>query len=490
MIVVGYPRAVDPGKFRIWVGVYGANSLPTPTFTVAGNAATPIGNPVMYPIRDRMTDANNVPLNYQGIFDFPASGDGAAHKVAIHVNGAQSFELVVRSLPSDIPDYMAGSFNILLCSCYYRPNEEKRAQLNNIVSRIQLQPHLVLMSGDQVYCDLPTFENLPNSEPDFSQALANKYFQNWVPVNGMDSVGLQRVLDRAPSIFVPDDHEYWNNYPFAQGQIPTTITPSGRNMWTKAARDLYHDYQVGGDPNQANGWSRVDIGPLKILAVDMRSDRDDNFQNLMSPIGMQAITQWAADLKAAQSNKEMVVGVLTSGQALFVDKEPWISRYMQDAEMPNYQQFSSVASLLCNLVDEGIPLVYLTGDVHWSRVSQAYDGLNAADFYEVIASPSRLCAIVGRDTARQVKNGALRLIGRDDPWPRHDAPKPPPGTFGPGRRFQPVQCRGWTGDRVAMIMFSRKGNGVAMTVRSFAISENPAVSKSEDAGPYNLRKRL
>ena len=83
-----------------------------------------------------------------------------------------------RALPDAVPSALQGSFNLLICSCYFQP-EDSHGLLGAIVSQIQLQPHLTLMAGDQVYMDLPLLEDLPGSEPELSRLLGGKYLRNW-----------------------------------------------------------------------------------------------------------------------------------------------------------------------------------------------------------------------------------------------------------------------------------------------------------------------
>ncbi|MCP5995700.1 hypothetical protein NL385_26535, partial [Klebsiella pneumoniae] len=84
------------------------------------------------------------------------------------------------------------------------------------------------------------------------------------------------------------------------------------------------------------------------------------------------------------------VGLLSSGQALLIEKPGRWSRKLADMEMPNYDDFPVLTSALAALFAQGIPVLYVTGDVHWGRIVEGRNPRGKVMFYEVIASPSRL----------------------------------------------------------------------------------------------------
>jgi hypothetical protein len=262
-------------------------------------------------------------------------------------------------------------------------------------------------------------------------------------------------------VCVADDHEFWNNYPFKQTQLPKTWTKDGRDQWKSAALALYEDYQLPGV--KAGGAQRIDVDPLKILVVDMRSLRDEEFKRLMLDPTMRQIRDWASDLIQAKQDGHPAFGLLSSGQALFITAPTDSKKRSVDAEMSNYDQFAAeVMPQLERLADERIPVVYVTGDVHWGRVSQGLDlRSNRMLLYEVITSPSRLIRVPLVDTAKETLNVAKGIFGRVDPWPRHSDAGSVPDRIGTGGRFQ-LQCDlehggGYAqrGDQVAIMSFSR-----------------------------------
>ncbi|MDQ0015856.1 hypothetical protein J2W23_004257 [Variovorax boronicumulans] len=486
MILTVHAQACVAGAIQLWVGMFGAQNPPIPQFFIDGVPATPLTPSAMAPIRDHHAGADGKPINHRGVFRFSVALAEDIHPIRI-VAGTEHCELIVRTLPKELPSSLDGEFNILLCSCYFQP-EDKNGLLGTIASQIKLKPHLVLMAGDQVYLDLPLLEDMPESEPALSQLIGDKYFRNWASAS-LNTAGLEPVLSKAAVVSIPDDHEFWNNYPFPQAQLPNTWNKEVRDRWKAAAQALYEDYQLAGDPSTA-GATRIDVAPLRMLFVDMRIDRDDKFRRLMNDAAETAFRLWVDDLIRDRKADRPAVGVLASGQALFIDPPTSdFTKHTADAEMGNYQQFDFAKKELMRLADEGIPLLYLTGDVHWSRVAGAKDRQHPGQplFYEVISSPSCLIRTPFVDAAKESSNAVKGIFGAKDPWPRHSDPEKVPANFGPGNRFSLERKFERNGDQIAMVSFARAGNGVDARVTYFAISPDKKLSRSETVDTLQLR---
>jgi hypothetical protein len=487
MILTVYAQAVGPRTIQLWVGMFGTEAPPNPRFVINRQPAQPdVVVAPMTAIRDKQAGPGGQPVNHRGIFRFAVMDAGQPHKVEVQA-GIERQGLATSTLPEEIPEALQGSFNLLICSCYFQP-EDSHGLLGTIVSQIQLQPHLTLLAGDQVYMDLPLLEDLPESEPELSRLLGGKYLRNWASA-ALRVPGLEPVLRRAPVVNLPDDHEFWNNYPFPQKQLPNTWDKPERDRWEAAAQALYEDYQLATDPAQA-GATRLDVRPLKMLFVDMRCARDGKFQTLMKPTALAALEEWKQDLLHDKAAGLPVVGLLSSGQALFIDPPRDESKKRDvDAEMGNYTEFALVEDLLGELADHGVPVIYVTGDVHWGRVASADDRRNPGRklLYEVIASPSRLIRVPLLDTFKESGNVFKGLFGNKDPWPRHSDPDTPPDYFGGKGRFALHTEAKRRGDHVAVISFTRAGNGLDFRVSFFGIHADKSISKSETAGPYKLR---
>ncbi len=486
MILSVYAQAVESETIQLWVGMFGTEAPPTPQFVIDRTPAQPLVATAMTPIRDQQVGASGKALNHRGIFRFSVAEAGLPHLVEVQAGDVHR-EIATSTLPKELPQALSGSFNVLLCSCYFQP-EDTSGLLGTIVSQIQLKPHLTVMAGDQVYLDLPLLEDLPEKEPALSKVLGDKYLRNWAS-SSLRIPGLEPVLTRAPVVNVPDDHEFWNNFPFPQKQLPNTWDQTIRDRWQRAAQSLYEDYQLATNPTQA-GAIRLDVDPLKMLFLDMRCTRDNEFKTLMNPMAAAALTTWVNDLRQDKADGLPAVGLLSSGQALFIDPPVDNGKKRDvDAEMGNYDQFSIIEKALTDLADDGIPVVYLTGDVHWGRIASADDQLrrNRKCLYEVICSPSRLIRVPFLDSAKESVNVVKGIFGKKDSWPRHSDPEQPPKYFGSTRRFKLAGECEQRGDHVAVISFTRAGTGVDFQVSFFGIHQDKSTAKSRTAGPYQLR---
>ena len=480
-----YVQAGAPDTLTIWIGLFNQAAKPgQPTLELNGAAVQPQVIVPVSAIRD------GTGINYRTIVRVADLEAGTPYDVTV-AYGDERYELPTATLPETIPQTLDGSaFNVLLCSCYSQP-EDGSGLLGAIVSQIKLKPHLTLMLGDQIYGDLPLDERLPGDADGVAQKIGAKYFGNWAS-SQLGAAGLEQIFRRAPLLCVADDHEYWNNYPFTQAQLPKTWTEGGRKQWTKVAKELYEDYELAGP---AGGTQRLDIDPLSLLVVDMRSERDTDFDKLVPAATLAEMQAWADDLVAAKNAGKPKFGLLASGQALFAAPANESERVKVDAELGNYAQFDrDIMSILETLADNGIPVVYITGDVHWGRVARRIERTGGRPLlYEVIASPSRMIRTPGLDAAKEAAARIGGLFGRSKPWPRHQVPPQVPDPWGGNRRFglefapKAGELYPQQGDQVAMISFVRAGGGVDFSVTYYGVHPDKALQKSVTTPTYQLR---
>lgn len=487
-MLAAYAQVGPAGAIQVWVGIFGTPRPPQPTLVAAGGGRPGEQSPLR-PIRDGVTDAAGRALNHRAILQLTGLEPGTAHRVEVRA-GNEALTLDGRVLPQALPQKLDDTFNILLCSCYSQP-EDASGLTGTVVSQIKMRPSMTMMLGDQIYGDLPIFEDLPEEPVGVSQKLGQKYFRNWASAE-LETGGLARVLSRAPVVCVADDHEFWNNFPFVQTQLATTWTKDGRDRWKTAAQALYEDYQLAGP---AGGAQRIDVDPLKMLTVDMRTLRDEDFHDLVSAETAAEIAAWEAALLAERAANGPAFGLLSSGQALFVAPASESDRKRKDAEMSNWAQFRTLLlPTLERLSGAGIPVVYVTGDVHWGRIAQARDvRSDRLMVYEVIVSPSRLIRVPALDT---LKEGAAKLrgiFGAAEPWPRHSAADTVPKRLGESGRFR-LECdleNQWgyarQGDQVAMMSFCRAGGGIDFNVTYYPVTDVKSLGKSETTRTYELR---
>lgn len=488
-MLAAYAQAAPSDTLQLWIGIFGIPAPAQPAVAIdAPNPDIAVIGPLR-PIRDGMTDVHGNDLNHRTIVRITGLAPGQPYRLVVSLAGEKPVPLDLRTLPQQLPQKLDGWFNILLCSCYSQP-EDAAGRLGKVVQNKMARPDLTLMLGDQIYGDLPLTEDLPGDPVGIARKLGTKYLRNWAS-RDLESGGLAAVLARAPVLCVADDHEYWNNYPFSQAQLPLTYTEDGRQAWARAARELYEDYQLA---TAAGSAQRLTIGALEILSVDMRSDRDDSYQTLMNPATALALKGWGDALKASRALGKPCFGLLSSGQALFVKPKPYAMRKITDAEMGNYQQFNDlVVPLLEELAEAGIPVLYVTGDVHWGRISQATDVRNDQPMiFEVICSPSRLIRSPG-DSLKELKAGAAGLFGQRPSWPRHSEAEPVPDKLGDSTRFQ-LRCNlktqqgyGRQGDQVAMLSLCNAGGGIDFKVTYHAVADDGAPDSPHVSRNYQMR---
>jgi hypothetical protein len=490
-MLIAYAQAAPSDRLRIWVGVFGDAQ---PAQPVLGVNATSYAIETVAPlraIRDGMLDGQGDSLNHRALYEITGLRPGVPWRVTVRAGDEKEHTLTASTLPLDLPGEFDQWFNILLCSCYSQP-QDASGTLGRTIERIMTRPDLTFLMGDQIYGDLPLTEDLPNDNPGVARTLGRKYLLNWTS-GALATGGLAAVLARAPVMCVADDHEYWNNYPFSQAQLPKTWTADGRDQWKQVARALYEDYQLG---TSAGAAQRIDIGPLKMLMVDMRSDRDDELNRLLSDGTAAKVTAWENALHADRNNGLSCFGLLCSGQALFVAPKGRLGRTVADAEMSNYSEFDSlIVPALERLAAHGIPVVYVTGDVHWGRVAQARYRLSGADqmmIHEIIASPSCLIRSPG-DGLKKARAKLAGWVGSKQPWPRHGEPDRVPDRLGKSTRFQ-LECdvpseRGYgrQGDQVAVLSLCKAGGGINFKVTYYSVSQSDAALSPYSTRVYSMR---
>lgn len=488
MMLTARPQLAPSTELQLWIGVFGYESPPAPTFTISGTAATQLGNATWSAIRDKQTGTMGQSINHQMVVRLPSKGADLPHIVKVTV-GEQSVHRTIFSTPRAVPSSMNGTFNILLTSCYFQP-EDSGGLLGNIISQLPVRPHMTLMAGDQVYLDLPLFEDLPESDPALSRVIGTKYQKTFLS-DGRSTAGLESALSRAPTVCLPDDHEFWNNYPFRQVQLPGTWTQSGRDLWASVGQAMYEDYQQGGTPGTAPSFWRFDVQPLAILMLDTRCNRKQSFRaadGLMRDDAASAVLAWETSLLASKGTAEPLIGILAGGQALFVEKPSSTVAELLDAQYESYDQYKQVVvGALSRLADAGVPVVFLTGDVHWGRIAKAmHIPTGRTSLYEVICSPSRLIQTPGADQKSFLENKIRGIFGKGAVWPRHRDPPPPPPRFGNFSEFTPTKCYGHPGDQVALIQFNRAGRGAEMRVTYYSVHNDSEVRRPVTCGPYPL----
>jgi hypothetical protein len=227
------------------------------------------------------------------------------------------------------------------------------------------------LTGDQVYLDIG-FDSLSLFPDEIRQRIANDYALHWQTLGS--------ILSRGGTWMLPDDHEYWNDYPFYDSLIPTLLALKlswVRKAWKDAAKDAVKNIQRS---------PQVDIfsigKDLSICLADLRSFRKK--KKMISDQAFVPILNWAKSLKSP--------GVFVSPQPLIVEKNP------DERNLLSFQ--AQYTELLKALAHSGHDIVLLSGDVHFGRIATVPLGNNGGRLVEIIASPlSNLTGLNGVATS-------------------------------------------------------------------------------------------
>jgi hypothetical protein len=477
-----HPRVAinDPAQtLRVWAGAFGVTAAPGLTWTLNQQPAQPNLSRPMTSARsgDLLPDANE-PRAFTGVFEFTGLAPGVAHDITASADGETAF-LRAAPLPEALPTGLGDYFNVLLVSCFHS-EEDKTANVDRIVSRLKstFQPHLTILAGDQVYLDLPTLMNFPDRIDWLAHKFEEDYIRNWTLPSAYAT-----MLGAAPSVAIPDDHEYWNNFPHASPVIQNSFTQGGRDRWTAAAQACYTAFQT--TPPAGLGMPiQFDVPPLSFFLADSRTNKEPNRSRTLDENTHAQLTAWVQRVSATN-----LFPVFVCGQSLFRAKAG-LGGNVTDFEMPNYGDYDRLMRQLAEFSDAGRPLLCLTGDVHWGRVSSAIDVSKfQLSMLEIISSPTSLVTSVGLDQLHQVGGAIGGLFGHPNPWPRHSEAMAPPSSLAaealPGR-FLCTERHRQKGDHLVLLRFRQAGGAVELRITYYPLHRDDRFNQPVELHPITL----
>jgi hypothetical protein len=466
----------------VWIGTFKVTAAPALHWSLDNVPRQPKALREIASVRpDTMLPAGqnpaNIPRAFTGVYEFDGLEPDRLYTVSVEANG-ERVALETRTLPAAVPFQLDRSFNVLLVSCFHQA-EDRGGLAGTIVSQLKAtsKPHLTLLAGDQVYLDLPTLKNFPDDLAWLAEKFEQDYTLNW-----QGPLAYTQVLSAAPGVSLPDDHEYWNNYPHPSPFIQNSLTLEGRNSWRQAARAAYEGFQLAYPAQWGEHWY-LDVPPLSFFFADTRSTKDENRGFTM--MDHNKMEEWAAHVI-----DNRLFGLFISGQSLFREPASDLSGGVGDFELPNYGDYGRIVTCLQRLVDAGRPVVCLTGDVHWGRVTVARDmrtGRNA--FSEIISSPSSLVTTVGADQAKQLGGFLGGLFGKKNPWPRHSDPDKPPVFLASEAlqgRFPCEMLYPQRGNHVVLLKFRQQGGGLELRIQYWPLSLDRNLGRPVEVGPIDL----
>ena len=271
---------------------------------------------------------------------------------------------VFDTLAKSLSDYPHG-LTVAMGSCF--SEEYDGGAVSNafqaLYSSSQHRPHFSFLLGDQVYLDidLGTFSYRTK---DIRKRIARIYATNWIALSG--------VFRHGATWFLPDDHEFWNNYPVREELNPFKSLLSldkVHDIWKQTSRDGVNNIQ------SVKPIRFIDIGDdLRFCIVDFRSQRTK--QKLLPKHYFKSIIDWLHKLSCP--------GVLVMSQPL-IDE---IGKG-NEKNLPNYAQYDELVTAIANAKHD---ILVLAGDLHMGRIATVHFApRNVAErgtvMHEVVASP-------------------------------------------------------------------------------------------------------
>lgn len=458
--LVLYPRVAPAGTLRVWVGLFDFDLAPADiAWTLDG---APVSADAVWPMAPSHERGARC---FCGVYDlaFPAA-PGARHRIEARIAGSEPAELTMRAVPGRIPQN--DWFRILLTSCYHQA-EDRSGLAGRAFRGIPPAegPDLTVLMGDQVYLDLPTLKNFPDDETKLARKFEADYRTNW-----RRGGGLSDILDAAPSVSCPDDHEYWNNFPHRSPFIQNSWKEASQARWKNAADHLYDAFQLAAPAGRGDN-VEIDLDLLSVIVLDQRTQRLDNRTASLAPQGLAQLEDWVTRVI-----DEKKIGAVVTGQSLLDKPMGGFKGRVADWMLANYDDYAGVVKALERLAGAGRPVLLLTGDVHWGRVTAIKRG-NRTRFYEIICSPTSLVSTVGSDQLKTLGAGFRRFFGGDpDPWPRHADPPEPEPFFAPqvfGKRYVTETLHKQKGNQMAVLALRRAAGTLQAKVTYYEIAETP-----------------
>lgn len=366
-----------------------------------------------------------------------------------------------RTLPSRVPEKGRDGFTIALGSCFYNDLDNGRAAASYKAlyerGSKTIRPDVTVLAGDQVYLDIG-FESKSLSKEEIREHIADGYACHWQALGSM--------LSRGGTWMLPDDHEYWNDYPFTDSLLHIMLglkLPDVHNTWRKAAYDGVRNVQ------RSPVVESFTLGDdLSVCLADLRSHRSEH--KFLPEASFKKLLEWA--------RRRACPGVLVIPQPLIVEQNPF------ERNLRSYG--TQYARLLEALGSVPHDVVVLSGDVHFGRIASVpirKIGKKGARLIEIISSPMSnltgiiygLAASVATDRPDRFPHLTAAKILK---WPRRRV------NYYERRFFVKSQKGGWlwsdypwdrTREHVMTVSFCRRAGGIEVTANAWLLRQRTRV---------------
>ena len=362
-----------------------------------------------------------------------------------------------RTLPLRVPEKGRDAFTIGLGSCFYRHRDGGRAAASYKAlyerGRNTIRPDVTVLTGDQVYLDIG-FDSLSLIEEEIRERIADDYALHWQALGSM--------LSRGGTWMVPDDHEYWNDYPFTDSLLPTLLALKLRRVrqhWANAASDGVRNVQ------RSPVVESFTLGEdLSVCLADLRSYRSKH--GFLPEAPFKRLLAWAG--------RRACPGVLVLPQPLIVE---------QNAAERNLRSYGTqYARLLDALGAVSHDVVVLSGDVHFGRIASVPIGTRGARLVEMIDSPmsnltglNGLAISVATDRPKQFPHRtAAETLGWEPQKVNYYKQGGSRGRFfveSRKGRWLSAYPRTRTREHIMTVSFCRRAEGIEVTVNAWLLRQ-------------------
>jgi phosphodiesterase/alkaline phosphatase D-like protein len=315
-------------------------------------------------------------------------------------------------------------------------------------------PHLTILSGDQIYADVPG-----GGFASVEEIHADRYREVW----RHDRLGA--CLQHGAHFFACDDHEFWNDYP---GRM-LHLSRSWDGAWQRSARaaldsfwreQAQWNFAVGvrGGADHLRGWCTVDLcREVSLFVADTRSDRttlpDHDHPGARKVRRPDRVEGRPDELARVREDR---VGFFSQAQERAL--EAWlrgIGRHRVgllalgqplahlgggfDLSLANYAEpYARLLTAIDEAAAAGATVVILSGDIHWGRLLELrgprFRPSSGGRVLEFVSSPVALVA------NSHFLGGWMPSIGRArDRHPTVKWDPPPSGWTAPTTRFDTLQ---------------------------------------------------
>ena len=333
--------ACDAGHLRVWLGVFDAEPPHRLEWSLDGAPVPDEDVVARRPLELARSGAPEI-VSRTGVFDLEIAGARKAYDVAVRAiwpSGRTETSNVLSTwpLPRSIPTGLGETFNVLLVSCFYEPNDGGIGDVVASSLKGPNRPDLVLTVGDQVYLDNPWAKAFHWTETGFAKSFELKYRKNW------QGSRYANILRAGPVAGIPDDHEYWNNYPQPGIIWPMTNFGSvGRDNWERAARSMFDAFQLA-EPDRYS--YELDVEPLSFFMMDNRTFRQRDTIFVEARTLRPRISGCSSAGSTGSSPATTLLPILVTGPSLFQPPK----RFWREGTGPEHRQ-------LCGLPgDHGRP---------------------------------------------------------------------------------------------------------------------------------------